>query len=60
MNKFINVTVDGKVLSVNVNHIVALQQNDKACYIYLPEPVGVRYAAERKSCHTSTNNSVLQ
>lgn len=48
MNKFINVTVDGKVLSVNVNHIVALQQNDKACYIYLSEPVGVRYAAESR------------
>lgn len=48
MNKFINVTVGGKVLGVNVNHIVALQQNDKACYIYLSEPVGVRYAAESR------------
>lgn len=48
MNKFINVTVDGKILNVNVNHIVAIQQNDKSCYIYLAEPVGVRCAAESR------------
>ena len=34
MNKFINVTVGGKVLSVNVNHIVAIEPNGKGSYLY--------------------------
>lgn len=39
MNKFINVTVDGKVLSVNVNHIVAIEESNNNCTIYLSCPV---------------------
>jgi uncharacterized protein YlzI (FlbEa/FlbD family) len=39
MNKFINVTVDGKVLSVNVNHIVAIEESNDNCTVYLSYPV---------------------
>ena len=39
MNKFINVTVGGKVLSVNVNHIVAIEENNDGCTVYLSCPV---------------------
>lgn len=48
MEKFINVTVDGKVLSLNVNHIIALQQDGKVCCIYLSAPVGLRHATESR------------
>ena len=39
MNKFINVTVDGKALSVNVNHIVAIEPNDNGSYLYFSSPL---------------------
>lgn len=39
MNKFINVTIDGKVLSLNVSHIVAIEENNNGCTIYLSCPV---------------------
>ena len=39
MNKFISVTVDGKILSVNVNHIVAIEENNDGCTIYLSCPL---------------------
>lgn len=39
MNKFINVTVDGKVLSVNVNHIVAIEPNGNGSYLYFSSPL---------------------
>lgn len=39
MNKFINVTVDGKVLSVNVRHIVAIEPNGSGSYLYFSSPL---------------------
>lgn len=39
MNKFINVTVDGKALSVNVNHIVAIEPNGNGSYLYFSSPL---------------------
>ncbi len=39
MNKFINVTASGKVLSVNVNHIVAIEPNGNGSYLYFSSPL---------------------
>ena len=39
MNKFIDVTVGGKVLSVNVNHIVAIEPNGNGSYLYFSSPL---------------------
>ena len=39
MNKFIKVTAGAEVLSLNVNHIVAIEGNNDGCTIYLSCPV---------------------
>jgi len=39
MNKFINVTVDGKVFSVNVCHIVAIEPNGSGSFLYFSSPL---------------------
>jgi hypothetical protein len=39
MNKFIKVTASGEVLSLNVSHIVAIEESNDGCTIYLSCPV---------------------
>ena len=51
MCKFIDVTVDGKVLSVNVCHIVAIEPNGSGCFLYFASPLNrtaVREARESR------------
>lgn len=48
MNKFINVTASGKVLSVNVNHIVAIEPNGNGSYLYFSSPLNSTAIRETK------------
>lgn len=51
MCKFIDVTVDGKVLSVNVCHIVAIEPNGSGSFLYFSSPLNrtaIREARESR------------
>jgi hypothetical protein len=48
MNKFIDVTASGKVLSVNVNHIVAIEPNGNGSYLYFSSPLNSTAVRETK------------
>ena len=39
MNKFIKVTIGDEILTLNVNHIVAIEEYDGNCTVYLDSPV---------------------
>ena len=58
MNKFISVTVGGKVLSVNVNHIVAIEPNGNGSYLYFSSPLNSTAVRETEESREEILNQI--